>query len=304
MTAAAARRSRTGDHGFVLIAVLWLLAALATLASIYLGYALHSASASRLPGERLQAEAALRSGVELTAYRLLAVPEPARPGAGAFEAPAGSARVAVTFRSEAARVDLNSAPKALLSALIRSQGAAAEAADGYAERIVGWRGGGRPEDKLKERDVYAKAKLPYGPRLGPFQDTLELSLVAGLPPALVERLLPLVTIYSGHGQIDARYADPRVLAALPDLNPDALKQVLTLRSAADPDPQALMKALGPAGKYASLDPPKSVRASLVAVLDHGRRIEAEVVLQLTEDGAAPYEILYWRDDFEGSPHRM
>lgn len=291
------------DAGFALIAVLWLLAALATLAAIYLGYALRSASASRLPGLRLQAEAALRSGVELTAYRLLAVPEPARPGAGAFETRIGAERLAVTFLSEGARVDLNSAPKELLSALIHALGVPAEAADSDADRIVGWRGGGKPDDKLKEQALYASARLPYGPRLGPFLDTLELSLIVGLPPALVERLLPRVTIYSGRGQIDVRNAAPEMLAALPGLTPDALRQALALRAAADPDPQALLQALGPARKYASLDPPKTVRARIVATLEGGSTVQAQVVLLLNEAGESPYEILYWRDDFEGAPDR-
>jgi general secretion pathway protein K len=55
------------DGGFILIAVLWLLAALATLASIYSAYAINSAVTARIPDDRLVVEAAIRAGVELAA---------------------------------------------------------------------------------------------------------------------------------------------------------------------------------------------------------------------------------------------
>jgi general secretion pathway protein K len=47
--------------------VLWLLAALATLASIYSAYAINSAVTARIPDDRLVVEAAIRAGVELAA---------------------------------------------------------------------------------------------------------------------------------------------------------------------------------------------------------------------------------------------
>jgi hypothetical protein len=87
------------DDGFILIAVLWLLAALATLASICFVCAIETAVASRVPDDRLQAEVAPRAGVELTAYRALIAPKPQRPTYGVFETksdrpefPFGSAR--------------------------------------------------------------------------------------------------------------------------------------------------------------------------------------------------------------------
>ena len=45
----------------------------------------------------------------------------------------------VEFRSESARVDLNTAPKELLSGLFASIGVRREMADDLADRIVAWR---------------------------------------------------------------------------------------------------------------------------------------------------------------------
>ena len=51
------------------------------------------------------------------------VNEAVRPTSGTFNARVGGGRVFVTFRSEAARVDLNAAPKSLLAGLITGLGA-------------------------------------------------------------------------------------------------------------------------------------------------------------------------------------
>ena len=52
----------------------------------------------------------------------------------------GAARVSVTFRSEAARIDLNAAPKGLLAGLIIGLGGAPANAADYADRIAGLAG--------------------------------------------------------------------------------------------------------------------------------------------------------------------
>ncbi|HEY4820651.1 MAG TPA: type II secretion system minor pseudopilin GspK, partial [Xanthobacteraceae bacterium] len=58
-----------GREGFVIIAVLWILIALATLASIYSIYIGNSALALAVVDDGLQTEAAVSTGLELTAYR-------------------------------------------------------------------------------------------------------------------------------------------------------------------------------------------------------------------------------------------
>ncbi len=295
----AGRRAGEGEDGFILVAVLWLLAALAGLAAIYLTYALNSASASFLPAERLQAEAAIRSGVELAAYQGLAVAEPLRPTHGAFEARIGRADVVVSYRSEAARLDLNAAPKDLLVSVLKAIGAAPDLADSCADRILGWRGDGDSEAKFKEAAAYKSARLDYGPRQGPFESTLELSLVLGLSPPLVERLLPLTTVYGGHGKIDIANADPTLVAALPGMTPELLKQVLAARANPNAKGEDLMKIVGPASKFATVDRSKATRASILVDLGHGRKTRAEVVFAWPDKGEEPYDILYWRDDFDG-----
>lgn len=286
------------QRGFILVAVLWILAALATLASIYSLYALNTASASRLPEERLKAEMAIRAGVELAAYQVMAAPPNDKPAHGAFIATLGGAAIDVHYVTEGARVDLNAAPPALLTGLFKSLGYG-EAAGSYAARIEGWRTEIAPNAPNKEAAVYADARAPYPPRQGPFASALELSLVLGIPRDVVERVMPYVTVYSGAAQIDVLDADSGVLAALPGVSPDAVHNVLAARAAKTPvDKAALMASLGPAQAFATTEPNPSLRAKIVVTPPHGRRVQAEVVFRLAQQTDKPFDILYWRDDFD------
>jgi general secretion pathway protein K len=290
------------DAGFILIAVLWLLAALATLASIYSAYAINSAVTARIPDDRLVAEAAIRAGVELTAYRELSVSKSKRQGHGAFETQVGRTKISVRFQSEAARIDLNAAPKELLAGLFVALGVGKSAADGYADRVIGWRDKAETNSDPSEAEAYKQAGLTYAPRAAPFNDALELSLVMGLPPAIVERMFSFVTVYSGKARVDVIEAAPEALAALPGVTPEALADVLQARASGS-DGKTLIERLGPAGRTVTIEPNDATRASVLVEIPSGRRIQAEVVFRLTEDKSSPFDILYWRDDFDGPMRR-
>lgn len=291
-------RSPSRDAGFVLVAVLWMLAALATLASIYSAYAIQTVDASHVLDDRLQAEASIRAGIEMTVLRHLSVPEAARPSQGGFTLRLGRTNVAVRFRSEASRIDLNAAPPDLLAGLFAALGVDLARARTFADRVVGWRtksdaGSG------KEASLYAESKVNYPPRQGPFDSSLELSLLAGLPMRVVERALPYVTIFSGQSEVDVMSASPTVLSALPGMTREIMSAFLRARSKAPVDRQALLSLLGPARSRATADSSKAVRTSIEVKFDNGRRVHAEVVFRLKERGEEPYDVLYWRDDFDG-----
>jgi hypothetical protein len=106
-------------EGFIVIAVLWILGALATLVSIYAIYVIDSAASFAAHDDRLRAEGLVSGALELTVYRLKAAD--ARPTHGSFDFRLGQANMAVEFRPETARVDLNTAPKELFVALHSSR---------------------------------------------------------------------------------------------------------------------------------------------------------------------------------------
>jgi general secretion pathway protein K len=330
------RSATRAEAGFVLVAVLWILAALATLASIYSSYTVNTASASRVADDRVQAEASIRAGVEMAVFRQLPLPEKARLVRGGFDMRVGRTGVSVRFRSEGARVDLNAAPADLLAGLFTAVGVDSSRAETFAERIVGWRTkdtagadanapGARVNaagaDKAAQEDkLYSEQHMPYPPRHAPFDNALELSLLPGISLAVVERVLPFVTVFSGRADVNVSSADPTVLSALPQMTPQILGAVLNARVSDPGDGRALLELLGPAKSHATAERSKAFRASIAVDFDNGRHVHAEVVFRLKDQGdkdkgdkdqgandqgasdqgdEEPYELIYWRDDFDG-----
>ncbi|MGH6856252.1 MAG: general secretion pathway protein GspK [Methylocella sp.] len=284
--------------GFIIVAVLWILAALAALAGVYAVYVANTAVAARVYDSRLESEALIAAGLELTAYRLIGFEDASRPTSGAFDFQLGRFKVGVAFRSEGARIDLNLAPKALLSGLCVVLGAKPDDADSYADRIIAWRTKPPAGNRTPEADAYKDAGLTYGPRQAPFQNVAELRLVRGLPAALVDGALPFVTVFNGRAEIDVNEAAPEVIAALPNMNPNVVQEILMQR---DPqNPQAVLRLLGAAGSSVAVGGRKATRAAVHITLDTGRKVNADAVLLIAENnGQEPYRILAWHDDFDG-----
>ncbi|MBV8849651.1 MAG: general secretion pathway protein GspK [Methylobacteriaceae bacterium] len=333
--------ARGKQDGFIIVSVLWMVAALAVLAAIYTRFALTTAVASTVHEDRLRAQGLITAAVELTAYQLTAElpqsnkaggsgfpltdtaqgsqpgtaqgPQPGTaqqrlqpattqqmPTRGAFSFNLGRAGGTVDYQSEAARIDLNQAPKELIAGLFRTLGAQGEEADYYADRIVGWRTKGQATADDPEATAYRVAGIAYAPRQGPFQSAAELWLVLGIPQILKDRALPFVTVYSGQAEVDTQNAAPEVIASQPNMNPERMGNVLQQRTGALPSGQAQPGTQPSAGQQLSGNAVShSYRLNIRIVLDSGRRIAAEVVILVPEDGDDPYRVLYWRDDFDG-----
>jgi general secretion pathway protein K len=280
--------------GFVLVAVLWMVAALATLATIDAIYVIKTATAMRVNDERVQAEALTTAALELTAFRMTATAAP--PSAGDFEFKLENAEVAVEFRSEAARIDLNLGSKELLSGLLTVLGTKREIADELAGHVVAWR---TPRgDRDPEAVRYRTAGRDYRQRGAPFPHAGELSLVLGFRPELVERVLPFVTVYSGRPEINVMAAEPQVIAAIPGMTRDRLNAILVERRRPRPDPMVMNGILGPLEGFATTQSSRTVRAKVAVRLANGHLLTAEVVILIVRDGPDPYRILSWRDDLD------
>ncbi|MGY4374214.1 hypothetical protein ACVWZ3_001853 [Bradyrhizobium sp. i1.3.6] len=193
------RRRLAAQDGFIVVATLWLLAGLAALATVASVYIAQSANALSALDAATQWEMLGSAGVELAAYQLSAPATMRRPTHGGFGFRLADASVRVEYMSESARINLNMAPRAMIAGLFRALGAPAEAADEYAARVVAWRRTPRPDGRDTEPAAYAAADLTYVPRQAPFASADELWLVLGLPVELVEHAMPFVTVYSGYG---------------------------------------------------------------------------------------------------------
>jgi len=285
----------SSERGFVIVAVLWILVALSALATIFSVYLSNSALALAVTDTGLQTEALVSAGVELTTYQLLLAGEKARPALGSFRFRLDNAEVLVSFTSEAARVDLNFASKEMLANLFAVLGADPKVASESADRIVGWRTRPKANAANEEEALYGAAGLTYSPRQSFFAHVNELSLVLGMPPELVDRALPFLTVFSGSATVDVLVAPPEVIAALPGMTPSILNDFLNQRPALSRDQSAIAAALGPAQAGATMPNSKSFRIVMALKFDNGRRTSSEVVIALGDD-KDPYHVLSWQDD--------
>lgn len=286
------------QRGFILVAVLWILLALSTLAAIFSVYLSASAQALSLNNTALETEALVSGGLELTAYQLSLAGDKDRPAHGSFQFRMDDADVSVTFTSEAARIDLNLAPKELLAALFAGLGANKGAANEDADRIIGWRTRATPNSTSDEASLYASAGLNYEPRQSLFTHAGELALVVGLPPALVERALPFVTVFNGSPDVDATIAAPEVIAALQETGQgkpadDSFGQP----TAPSNDPLAATDNSAAAQKNTPTAKSSCYRVRATIHFSNGRRTASEVVISLGGK-VEPYHVLSWQDDVE------
>jgi general secretion pathway protein K len=285
--------------GFIIVAVLWILIALATLASIYSIYIKNSALAISVTDNGLQADALVSASLELTAYRLTTLNNDLRPTRGRFGFRLGRANVLVNFSSETARIDLNAAPKILLNGFFKTLGATDEDADRYADRVIGWRTTPKPA-QTEEASLYSSAGLPYLPRGAPFAHASELWLVHGLPPTLVGRAIPFVTVYSGRPEINVFDAPPELIAALPEMTPARLNAFLAQREASAADKDSLSRLLGPDQPGATADGSNAFRVRVSIAFDNGWQTGSEAVI-LLDTADEPFRVLSWRSDVNADP---
>jgi general secretion pathway protein K len=286
-------RDRAGasssEQGVVIVAVLWILMALSALAVIFSLYLSASAQALAVNDTEIRTEALVSASLELTGYQLALAGDKARPPRGSFHFRMDDADVLVNFTSEAARIDLNYAPKEMLAGLFAGLGAKKEAANEDADRIIGWRTRLTPGATNDEEALYHAAGLSYSPRQALFAHVSELALVVGLPPALVDRALPFVTVFNGSSGVDPEIAAPEVVAALPDKGSDQPKAGLStdMTTATDaPTPAASDTATAQSPCY---------RIEATVNFNDGRRAASEVVIALG-DKVEPYRVLSWQDD--------
>ncbi|QOZ36837.1 general secretion pathway protein GspK [Bradyrhizobium sp. CCBAU 53421] len=282
------------NRGFVIVAVLWILLALSSLAIIFSAYLAASARALAASDLSLQTEALVSAGLELTAYQLTLTDEKTRPQYGAFHFGLDDASVGVTFTSEAGRVDLNYASKEMLSGLFVVLGARKDAATEYADRIVGWRT--RPVPGSENVEAARYNALGYAPRQGLFTHVNELALVAGIPEAFVDRVLPFVTVFNGSPDVDPAIAAPEVALAVDKASG---KQQDGFGSPAPPPnggTAAGSQAPNPQAAASTAQSP-CYRIAISIRFRNGHRTTSEAVIALG-DKVEPYRVLSWQNDAE------
>jgi len=238
--AAFAQRSR----GAALLLVLWVVALMTALLSVFALSARTEALQGRFLARSTAARYAAEAGLELAAVHLSGpditrrwVPD-GRSNRVEFEGFVLDVRVL----DESAKVDLNVAAPELLIGLMTAVGTDYDRARQIAGAIADFRDADNlltPEGGAEDQQ-YAAAELPYGAKDRPFESVTELRQVLGVDQALYEKLRPHVTVYTGLARPNPTFAAMPVLQAL-GLPPDQLALVMAQRNTAGagqlpPDP--------------------------------------------------------------------
>ncbi len=207
--------SSKAQRGIALVSVLWVMALVALVAT---GLAQTVRSDSRAVANVLsqsRAQWAADAGVELAALNLMYPVAVRWPADGSVrEIDVDGVQLRIATLDVAGRIDLNTAPPALLTNLITQAGMEANDAAYVVGAILDW----RDVDQMRrlngaEANDYRLAGRDYEPGNGPFQSVDELRLVLGMTDEIYSRLEPAVTVFSGEAGIKPLAAPPLAMNA-------------------------------------------------------------------------------------------
>lgn len=286
------RSPRAGSALLVVLVMLGLIAVLASVVGRVVGGTARDLSTA-VASERAFVSA--RAGVEIAGL-MLRSGELEALGTGARTVDLDGATIAIEVVNERGRIDLNGAPEELFAGLFRALGEEGEAADGLAARIVDWRD---PDDEVRLGGAEVAAYRGSGlaaPRNGPFIHPLELGSVLNMPPALVQRVLPFITVGNPYGLVDPFVADATVLQALPGTSGSRIESFLEDRQSGLADSELAVLQLGASDEYVSQDPAPGWRATITVTPTRGRPRRFVALIVDQEDDMRPYRVLYMLDE--------
>ncbi|MBB4000649.1 general secretion pathway protein K [Aureimonas pseudogalii] len=127
------------------------------------------------------------------------------------------ARLEIRVVDQGGLLDLNAAPVAMLQTFLDAAGLEAATGRRLADEIADFRDvDDDPQSNgIKESAQYAQENLPWGPRNAPFSDPAEFGQLPSATPAIVARLMPMLTIANPRASLDLGVMDRAARGKLP-----------------------------------------------------------------------------------------
>ncbi len=289
--------------GFALVLVLWGTALLTVIAA---SFAFSMRTESRLSGNfyaRAKAGVLAEAGINRAILALFTNEEEEswRADGTVYDFQFADGRVQVSITSESAKIDLNSAPEALIRGLVRI--AAGGEAGAVADAILDWRDrDSNPRPGGAEDPDYAAAGLSVEAGDRPFTSIVEIGQVLGVTPELQARLMSMATVHSRTRGIDPASASRDVLLAVPGLDAALVDEFVLAR--ADTEAQGVLPPVSMLqGARAYLLPVSLGRGSRGAFTLHARaevaggvRAGRRAVVNMRRSRKQPFVILAWSDE--------
>lgn len=275
-------RDGPGERGIALVAVLWILALLATLV---LGFVVEARTDLRIvhnDGEAAEARAVADAGVTLA---ILGVFDPTAGsqwrGDGSVHALRyAGATIQARVEDEDGKLDVNMAPLATLRNLFQTLGAAnpdqiAAAIDAQRQAV---------------RAGAADPSITGRPPPPAFTVLDDLRGLPGMTSELYQRLPDFVTVYSGQGSVDPQTAPAEVLASLPEVTPAQVQTYLAGRTQPNGAP-----TLQTGQQLLASSALRVFTIVSQARTPHGATFTRRAIVTLTGVPEAPYRFLAWHE---------
>ena len=305
------------SRGVALVAVIWVTAVLAIIATSVATSSKTETDLSRNRVENARARALADAAVQRALLTLLAqhsTPASRQAGADRSTAPApqyatlqglqairrdgtaytwafNSGQVRISVRLESGKINLNTNSEELLSGLLRSAGLRETDISRLTDSILDFRD---PDSERRayghETPDYASIGLKYGAKNRNFEALDELLLVPGMTRSLFQELRPALTVYSAVQGFNPSYAPLEAFMALPDMDEQRAKALLQSRQSL-PD-EDFRRSLPASSLYSTnVAPVMTIVAE--ATTPDGARFTREAIVALTPGAKPPFYIFSW-----------
>jgi general secretion pathway protein K len=330
-------RRPSNNDGVVLIALLWILTALAAIALSFARESYVEVAAARNTQSLEAAYFIARSGIMATVYELLqkrylpgvqqaelqSKPDPLDMGVVTGQFGGGTYRVDI--QDESGKININTVSEKQLRALVEASGIGKPDADIIADSFLDWRDSdSTSRSNGAEDDYYQILNPPYRAKNGRFDTVEELLLIRGIIPdfyyghperapdgSIVYRygLSRYLTVYSSRSQVNANFAALPVLLSIPGMPPQTAKMIYEKRHIKPfKNMQELIREISaPLGaEVLSLLTVENTGVYTLTASAHAENSKAKrvirAVISITPGENNYYQTLYWNEnipDYEG-----
>lgn len=270
-------RDRSG--GFVLVAVLSVMALLALMLGASALLARGAIETSLLEDERLRDEALLSAGLALAGHQIFGL-RLSPDAISGQQARLNDGTVTIFVASEAGRVDLNGSDELLLASAYRASGLAGLSPEAFAENVATFRSSG-------------------GDGAPAFRTLGDLRFVEGVALGDIAALEPYLTIFNPAGRIDPIAAARPLIVALPGISEDSADEVMALPADASTQGLFVLRSVfrGLERQLFLGEPSRAFAVRLEARRRDGGPVRtARAVLIAPVISTRPYHLVDWQQD--------
>jgi general secretion pathway protein K len=276
------------SRGMILIVVLWAIAMMTVIVVALSAFSQKSLVHAGVETDRLRTEMALEAGIDIGAAMILARKAEDRvflDGSAVVTDIGGQRLVEIAVMDAEGLVDINRADRKLIEALAASVDPAGAVA--VVEGIMKLRLA-RPSKK-PERPEQQQPPPPA------FFSTAQLYALEGADAAIVDKLLPFISLYSVEGKINPMAAPVEVMQLIPGLTPEEAEILATARTQRQWNNQAVPGILVRHNRYLDVGASNIFVIGVKAIsgrgLISGSRMQAVVIVD--ETAKVPFRILAW-----------